>query len=1556
MDRRVKETTEMSDKHVRDNPNTDKAKRTRLRAQRARPTLGYLAAEATSTYNVIMLAGLVEATRERDANLITFLGGLLRFSPDDPFTHQRNALYDLVTTSNVDGLIINSTVGNYVTSQELGNFYDHYRPLPVVSIAEAIPGIASILVDNEGGMRDVMVHLIEKHGYRRIAFIRGPEDNDEAERRYHAYTQVLAEYGLPFNPDLVAPGTFLGSSGAAAIRLLMDERKQRPGKDFEVVAAAADAMAISALEALQERGIHVPDDVAVVGFDDIEEARSVTPPLTTVRQPLPEQGKQAAEKLLAQSRLIRPGEPALDQMILPTELIVRRSCGCSDPAVVQAEARAMTMGDSRSPLGESLEATLAARRQEILFEMTQTGSHDPALAEQLLDAFSAELKGESPGAFLSTLENSLRQVVKAGGSAVAWQGTLSVLRRHTLPHLDNREMLSRAENLWQQARVMIGEVAWQAQVQQGLQTERQTQMLQGIGQALISTTNMTELMNALTQELPRLGIPSCYLSLYENPRAPAEWARLMLAYDENGRVELEPDGQRFPSPQLVPEGMLSRDRPYSMVVEPLYLREDQIGLVLFEMGPRDGTVYEALRGQLSSALKGILLLQERQRGEEALARERNLLHAMIDNLPDYIYVKDNEGRFVLGNTAVIRQMGLASIDDLVGKSDFDFFPQELAESYYADEQKIIQSGEGLYEYEGPTLDAGEERWVSTSKVPLRDAQGKVYGFVGLGRDITVRKRAEESLARRALLLQTAAEVSRATSSILDVDELLPQVVELIRDRFNLYYAGLFLVDEAGEYAVLQAGTGEAGRKMLEAGHKLKVGGASMIGWCVVNTQARIALDVGKDAVRFGNPLLPQTRSEMALPLISRGRVIGAVTIQSAQPAAFTQEDITILQTMADQLANAVENARLFTERTRAEESLAREQYLMQALMDNVPDYIYFKDRESRFIRLSKALAQSFGLSDSAPAVGKTDFDFFTEEHARPAYEDEQTIIQTGQPLNKEEKETRPGRPDAWVSTTKMPLRDQDGHLVGTFGISRDISERKRVEEALARERNLLRSLIDNVPDYIYVKDTESRFITCNPSLARLMGVATPDEIVGKTDFDFYPPELAAKYCADEQTILQSGQPLLEHEEPVVDAAGNPGWVSTTKVPLRDAQGKVFGLVGMGRDITEHKQAEAERERLLAELERRALQLQTAAEVSRTSSSILNVDELLPQVVELIHDRFNLYYVGLFLVDETGQWAVLRAGTGEAGRKMLEAGHKLPVGGTSMLSSCIAQGKANVTLDVEKATRYENPYLPETRSEMALPLTSRGRAIGAMTIQSTQPAAFSQEDITTLQTMADQLANAIENAVLFDESKGARLLLDKRVRGLDCLNDIGRKLEEAVPIPDFLQWVTERIPPIMQYPDLCVVAIEYRGQVYGVPVALALPRQMVQGLRIGSELVGRLCIAYTEEHDFLDEESALLGDIARRVNGYLENQQLLSETQARARREQTLREITARVRSSTDPDAVMRALVRELGTVLGRPTFVRLGSAEELSEPKAPREQSPVTPSTRSSGDQPSTGG
>jgi GAF domain-containing protein len=167
------------------------------------------------------------------------------------------------------------------------------------------------------------------------------------------------------------------------------------------------------------------------------------------------------------------------------------------------------------------------------------------------------------------------------------------------------------------------------------------------------------------------------------------------------------------------------------------------------------------------------------------------------------------------------------------------------------------------------------------------------------------------------LLQTAAEVSQAATSYLDLDTLLSQTVDLIRDRFGYYHVSIFFIDEYQKYAVVEASTGEIGRKMLAMKHKLEVGGRSIVGTATGTGRPRIALDVGEDAVWFNNPLLPDTHSEMALPLIARGEVIGALDVQSTKRDAFTESDITILQSMANQLANAIEAARSFQESQKA---------------------------------------------------------------------------------------------------------------------------------------------------------------------------------------------------------------------------------------------------------------------------------------------------------------------------------------------------------------------------------------------------------------------------------------------------------------------------------------------------------------------------------------------------------------------------------------------------------------------------------------------------------------
>ncbi len=186
----------------------------------------------------------------------------------------------------------------------------------------------------------------------------------------------------------------------------------------------------------------------------------------------------------------------------------------------------------------------------------------------------------------------------------------------------------------------------------------------------------------------------------------------------------------------------------------------------------------------------------------------------------------------------------------------------------------------------------------------------------------------QRVSERTRVLQATTEVSRAISVQLDPDALVREVVDLVQERFGLYYVGLFVVDASGEWAVLQAGTGTFGQMMLVQEHRLRVGGESMIGQCIVLDEPQMLMDTDEASVRFDNPLLPDTRSELVLPMHSRGRVIGAMTVQSDQPSAFDQAYVNVLQSMADQVATAMDNARLFSEAQGAVADLeaAQERY------------------------------------------------------------------------------------------------------------------------------------------------------------------------------------------------------------------------------------------------------------------------------------------------------------------------------------------------------------------------------------------------------------------------------------------------------------------------------------------------------------------------------------------------------------------------------------------------------------------------------------------------------
>jgi PAS domain S-box-containing protein len=253
-----------------------------------------------------------------------------------------------------------------------------------------------------------------------------------------------------------------------------------------------------------------------------------------------------------------------------------------------------------------------------------------------------------------------------------------------------------------------------------------------------------------------------------------------------------------------------------------------------------------------------------------------------------------------------------------------------------------------------------------------------------------------------------------------------------------------------------------------------------------------------------------------------------------------------------------------TERKQSEESLAYQRYLMETLMNNIPDHIYFKDKFHRFIRVNKSQADRFGLSDQAQIFGKTDFDFFENEHAQKAYDDEEVIMQTGRSLiNIEEKETWPDGHISWVSTTKMPLYDSNGRIIGTFGISRDITSRKLAEE----EMTMLAHALKSINECVSITDLENNIIFVNESFLKTYGYSE-NELVGKNI-----------------NIVRSQNNIPELVENILPATLQGGWQGelwnkrkdgsefpinlSTKI-ITDKNGNPLDLIGVAIDITERK--------------------------------------------------------------------------------------------------------------------------------------------------------------------------------------------------------------------------------------------------------------------------------------------------------------------------------------------------------------------------------------------------
>lgn len=349
------------------------------------------------------------------------------------------------------------------------------------------------------------------------------------------------------------------------------------------------------------------------------------------------------------------------------------------------------------------------------------------------------------------------------------------------------------------------------------------------------------------------------------------------------------------------------------------------------------------------------------------------------------------------------------------------------------------------------------------------------------------------------------------------------------------------------------------------------------------------------------------------------------------------------------------------------------------------------------------------------------------------------------------------------------------------------------------------------------------------------------------------------------------------------------------------------------------------------LEQHSRYLEASADVSRAATLILDLDRLIAEAVQLIRDRFDLYYVGLFLTEPDGLWAVLRAGTGDAGKAMLERNHRLRIEPTSMIGWCISNDQpriAQVASDDE--VRVVNPELPETRSEAALPLHARGQVIGALTVQSTVPNAFDPAALQVLQTMADQIAIAIDNAVLFSRSREA-LEAERRAYSLNTASEWEAWRRSLAAPPDraglsLRRNLDGRITPLKSWTEdmeqafraqktviqdnRLAVPIRIRGQVIGV---------------IQADTAGSAPHHRSTEKTWNGETVNFIESIADQLGAALDSARLYAETRKRAEQDRLVDELTERIRATLDIQTVLETAAQEMRTALGLAEVeVRLG--------------------------------
>jgi PAS domain S-box-containing protein len=530
--------------------------------------------------------------------------------------------------------------------------------------------------------------------------------------------------------------------------------------------------------------------------------------------------------------------------------------------------------------------------------------------------------------------------------------------------------------------------------------------------------------------------------------------------------------------------------------------------------------------------------------------------------------------------------------------------------------------------------------------------------------------------RRAVQLRTAAEVAHQAGGILNVEALLSQTINLVRDRFGFYHAGILLMDPEGENAVLRASTGEPGRILMDADFHIPITQRSIVSTVVTSGEHWLAQDVHQDPHYLADPNLPDTRSELCLPLVVRGKVIGVLDVQSEIETAFTSDDVTTLQILADQVANAIANAQLY-----------REAHLRA-------------DRLAAINRISRASSAILDLDDLAETVyQEISSTFETDAFFIALYDESAEELDFRIQVDKDVREP-PTKESVGTGLTGTVVSNRAPLLIRSFDQEKgDLPQPARIWGTM------------DVPD-------------------SWLGVPMQigDKVVGVISVQCYRSHA---YGEEEQLLLST--------------------------------------------IADQVAVAIENARLYEEEHRRATQAALLNVVAQQANAILSPQELLPAVAEAIHQHFGYDSVALLQVDhDTGNLTV----DGKAGLSVdaFPEGQYRAVG-RGITGWVAAEGKLLLANDTSKDDRYvvAAPERYRAGSELAVPISISGKTVGVLDLQLRETNGFDELDVTTAETLAEQVSVALQNAQLYQEI----------TRHAENLGQAYQKLREADQLKDEL---------------------------------------------------------------------------------------------------------------------------------------------------------------------------